>query len=117
MAFDGPPRLTSTMLVSALIRRVQASGGFATVIHRGDDMGGAILVECAHRGQRHMLLERATGLDGGDSWRIADADVAADINAHDQRIERRRSHDRDMWVIELDIADAARIAAETIGVS
>ena len=114
---NAPPRLTSAMLVSAMIRRVQAAGGFAVVVHRGDAQAGAILVECADRGQRHILLERTTSMDGADNWRIADDDVAADAAAHDRRIERRRASDADLWVIELDIADAARIATETIGVS
>ena len=109
------PRLTSAMLVSAMIRRVQAAGGFAAVLQRGDDQAGAILVECADRGATQLLLERATDLDGRDHWRMADADPARDADAYRQRLERRRASARDLWIIELDIADAARFAAETIG--
>lgn len=110
-----PPRLTSAMLVSALIRRVNAAGGFATVIHRGDDQAGAILVECADRGARDLLLERATGLDGSDGWRTMAMSEGGDAAALTERIARRRQSDPDLWVIELDIADAERFAAETIG--
>ena len=102
------------MLVSALIRRVQAAGGFATVLHRGDDSAGAVIVECAHRGERTLLLERATGLDGGDGWRAMPvADIADDV-AQADRLARRRRSDPDLWVVELDIAQAERFAAETI---
>lgn len=103
------------MLVSALIRRVQAEGGFATVLHRGDHQAGAIIVECAERGARTLLLERATGLDGRDGWRsMAMADPGDDA-AQAERLAKRRRSDPDLWVIELDIAEAERFAAETIG--
>lgn len=107
------PRLTSAMLVSALVRRVNAEGGFATVIHRGDAQAGAIMVECVDRGTRNLLLERSTGLDGGDGWRMVDAPLADEV-AYAERLDKRRRFDPDLWVIELDIADAERFAAETI---
>jgi len=103
------------MLVSALIRRVQNAGGFATVMARGDDAAGAILVECTHRGERQLIIERSTDLDGRDGWRVSDAAPAADPAASDARLARRRQQDRDLWIIELDIAEAERFAAETIG--
>lgn len=115
MTYVTPPRLTSAMLVSAMIRRVQAAGGFAAIIQRGDDQAGAIWVECADRGQTQLLLERTTGFDGTDQWRVADPDPAVDAERYRERMERRRRSDPDLWVVELDIVDAARFAAETIG--
>ena len=109
------PRLTSGMLASALIRRVQAEGGFATVIQRGDADAGAILIECVDRGVRHIVLERGASPDGRDGWRVAEADALADPVAVDARMAKRRTTDPDLWIIELDIADAERFAAETIG--
>lgn len=102
------------MLVSALVRRVNAAGGFAAVVHKGDAQAGAIMVECVDRGARHLLLERATGLDGSDGWRIVDVPLD-DEPAYAERIDKRRRFDADLWVVELDIADAERFAAETIG--
>ncbi len=110
---DAPPRLTSAMLVSALIRRVQAEGGFAAVLRRGDDGAGAILVECVQGGERRLMLERATGPDGRDAWRLLpEASSAAD---HAEKLNRRIRSDPDLWIVELDIAQAERFAAETIG--
>lgn len=105
------------MLVSAMIRRVQAAGGFAAILQRGDDQAGAIWVECADRGQAQLLLERATGFDGTDQWRIADPDPGRDAARYRDQMERRRRGDPDLWIVELDIADAARFAAETIGMT
>lgn len=103
------------MLVSALIRRVQSEGGFATVIRRGDDHAGAILIECVTRGQPDCLMERASDFDGRDHWRMVDPDPLIDGTAYQQRLERMRQSDPDLWIVELDIADAGRLAAETIG--
>lgn len=124
MTEDGPPRLTSVMLVSALIRRTQSAGGFAAVLHRGDDQAGAILVECGDRGRRQLLLERATDLDGHDGWRVVDAQPQASgspispgdvVDDYTNRIQRRIAQDADLWVVELDGADAPQIAREVIG--
>lgn len=107
-----PPRLTSAMLVSALLRRVQAAGGFGTVLRRGDAHAGAILVECLAAGERQLVLERTTGLDGRDGWRaLTTVECESD---HSSRIARRVQGDPDLWIIELDIAQAERFAAETI---
>jgi len=107
------PRLTSRMTVDALMRRVRAEGGFATVLARGDDMAGAVLLLCADRGEVKALLERTIDLDGHYRWTpCGPQDVEAD-SERDSYIERRRARDPDLWLIELDIADAERFAAET----
>ena len=43
-------RLTSAMLVGVLIRRAAAGAGFATVLVKGDEIRGGILIEAARRG-------------------------------------------------------------------
>lgn len=103
------------MLVSALCRHVQSQGGFATIIHRGDDMAGAVLIECVDRGQPQILLERATDFEGHEHWR--DTGLGANMldDAYRLWLEKRRKSDPDLWVIELDIADAARLTAEILG--
>lgn len=112
---DRAPRLTSAMLVSALIRRVQAEGGFAAVLHKGDGDAGAILIECADRGQPQLTLEQATGLDGRLAWRLVADRTDGDRAGHEERLQKRLRLDPDLWIVELDIAEAERFAAETIG--
>jgi hypothetical protein len=107
------PRLTSRMTIDALFRRVQAAGGFAAVLARGDEMAGAILLVCRERGAFKSLLERTVDLDG--SYRFTPCgpqDVESD-SERDSYIQRRRDRDRDLWLIELDIPDAERFAAES----
>ena len=77
----------------------------------------AAVIECADRGETQQLFERATGFDGQDQWRLADGDPSINPDAYRQRLDRRRQSDPDLWIVELDIADAARFAAETIGMA
>lgn len=105
------------MLASALIRRVQAAGGFAAVLHHGDDHAGAIMLDCVDRGRRLVMLERATDARGGDGWRAMPEPIDDDPAAIAAALDRRLRFDPDMWIIELDIPDAQRLAAETIAMS
>lgn len=107
-------RLTSTMLVSALIRRVNQAGGSAMVLARGDATAGAILILALERGAGPRFFERGIGPDGAAALiatgpRTLESDTEA--SAYWQR---RRSQDSDLWVVEVDIAAAERFAAETI---
>jgi len=107
-------RLSSDMLVGALIRQVEAAGGHAMVLAKGDKGAGAILVACAERGLVHALLERVPAIDGGHEMvRCGPAD-AGDSSAVSDYLLRRRKSDPDLWVVELDVAQAERFAAETI---
>lgn len=108
------PRLSSAMLVGALIRRVQAEGGHATVLAKGDAGGGAIVLACAERGRISGLLERILDRRGAYVWAPCGPRDSADPDGISQYLERRRARDPDIWIVELDIADAERFAAETI---
>ena len=106
------PRLSSEMLVSALVRRVQAEGGFATVLQRGDSMAGAVLLECVDRGVRNVILERSSRPDGKDGWHLVSI---TDAQKQVDWLTRRRDFDPDLWVVELDTPQAERFAAEILG--
>ena len=103
-------RLTSAMLVSALIRRVGAEGGNATVLAKGDPTEGAILLICMEKGIVWSVRERILDMTGAYSWTAVGPAGPA---ACDEYLERRRARDSDLWIVELDIANAERFAAET----
>lgn len=102
-------RLPSGLLVSALMRRIADAGGFATVLAKGDPDGGGVLVVATDRGGTERLLERGLGPDG----RTALIDSTPKDDPADYW-RRRRQRDPDLWVIELDIPQAERFAAETL---
>lgn len=107
------PRLTSRMIVDALLRKASQAGGFGAVLSRGDEGAGAVLVILAERGEVRLLVERSFDFVA-DSYRwqpIGPQDVESGASRASY-IQRRRAQDPDLWLIELDIADAERFAAE-----
>lgn len=107
-------RLPAHLLVSALVRRANQAGGFATVLARGDREAGAILLACSERGAPPFFLERGIGPDGKVQLVRSGPQDVADAEAGNAYWQRRRARDPDLWVIELDIADSERFAAATL---
>jgi hypothetical protein len=103
-------RLTSAMLVSALIRRVGAEGGNAAVLAKGDATAGAILLICMEKGVVQSVRERVLDRAGAYAWTAVGPAEPDERTAY---LERRRARDPDLWLVELDIANAERFAAET----
>lgn len=105
-------RLTSRFLIDLLIRKTAAAGGFATILAKGDDQSGTILVQCRHRDQDGPLLERRYDRDGLPYWEPTGPDGNQDPQAATSYCARRRASDPDLWLIELDIADAPQFVAD-----
>ncbi|HKX89372.1 MAG TPA: DUF1491 family protein [Sphingopyxis sp.] len=105
-------RLKSRFLVDLLLRRTEAAGGFATVLAKGDDTSGIILVQCSDRGEAGPLLERRFSPAGHYVWEAVGPDDPQDDESRANYRERRRKADPDLWIVELDIADAPRLVAE-----
>lgn len=106
------PRLATHVEVSALIRRVDAMGGAAAVLARGDRDAGSILISLTERGISKGLLERRPTLDGVSRWHCSDDMVSKTLEELTCYLTRRREYDPDLWVIELDIVGVERFAAE-----
>ena len=95
------------------MRRAAAEGDFATVIRKGDEDRGALLLLISERGRHAAALERILDLDGTYRWeRVGPADSAGSLEIGDF-LARRARFDEDFWAIEVDIADAERFIAET----
>lgn len=104
-------RATSELLMQALIRSVQAEGGFATVIHKGDAIAGAILVICTDSERHVRLFERQPNFSTGYTLSPIATQSWGNESEIIQYIDRRRHSDPDLWVVELDIAQGERFAA------
>lgn len=100
-------RLPSRMMVDLLMRSASAAGGFATLLARGDDHGGAILIQCRDRDGDGPLLERQ--FDG--QWQAVGPDPASSPADRADYVARRRRIDPDLWLVELDIAQAPQFVA------
>lgn len=108
-------RLPATLEATALMRRVESAGGFAMVAKRGDPDRGALILLIAERGAPVALVERRMGPDFHYDWVITARPQSANREKFRETIENSTRFDPDCWIIELDIADAERFIAETIG--
>ena len=108
-------RLATAVLVSALIRRAEQAGGSAMVLAKGDATAGGILLITIERGANPRFFERGLGPDGAAALIPSGPATLADDAEATAYWRRRRGQDSDLWVIELDIPDGERFAAETIG--
>lgn len=101
-------RLPAQLEVSGLIRAVQAEGGFATVLQKGEQDAGTLLIITTQGGQNSRLWERMPQLDGSRRFTCAKTQNIENKCEFEDYLNRRRQQDPDSWVIELDIADAER---------
>jgi len=108
-------RVTSAVLASALVRRVHQEGGTAAILAKGDATAGGILLLAYERGSNPRFFERGIGPSGEAALLASGPAALADEQAVTDYWQRRRRSDSDLWVIELDIAQAERFAAETMG--
>lgn len=102
------PRLPAHLEVGALIRRAHAEGGFASVLQKGEPDAGTILLVLTERGGNARVYERMPGADGTRSWHRSKAENPENKQEFYDWLDRRRAQDRDLWIVELDIADGER---------
>ena len=110
-------RLPAHIEAAALIRRVQAEGGFATVVQKGEADAGTILVVLCENGMNSRIYERMPDLDGTRKWHRSKVEDAENKQEFNQYLTRRREQDRDLWIIELDIVQAERFIGLPTGQS
>jgi hypothetical protein len=108
-------RVTSAIMVSALVRRVNQQGGSAMVLAKGDPTAGAILLITYEKAANPRFFERGIGPDGEAALVASGPSAIADESEVSAYWKRRRDRDSDLWVVELDIAQAERFIAETMG--
>jgi hypothetical protein len=92
----------------AVIRAVQAAGGFATVLHRGEPDAGSLLIVLTQNDVNSRLYERMPSLSGGREWVCARQQDAENPHEFGEYLDRRSRQDPDLWIIELDIAHGER---------
>lgn len=109
------PRPAAGLLVSALVRAVEAAGGGGMVLAKGDATAGAILLATANRGRATGLYERTLGPDGRYGWTRTGPAAPDDAEAVAAWTARRRRADPDLWIVELDHADPLPLATALLG--
>jgi hypothetical protein len=106
-------RLPAHLEVAALIRRTQAEGGFATVIQKGEREAGTLLLVMCENDTKARTYERMPTADGGREWTRTKVQEPENKEEFNQYLTRRAAQDRDLWIIELDIAQGERLIGLT----
>lgn len=106
-------RLPAHLEVSAMIRAVEAAGGFAAVLQKGERSGGTILVVLAEKGANLRLFERMPALDGNRKWTCVRSQDTDNKDEFTNYLARRKGQDPDLWIIELDIVNGERFIVST----
>lgn len=104
-------RLPARLEAAAIMRLAESQGGFATVLARGGDEGGTILLAILCRGEPAALLERMPSADGSRNYVAVKTQALENAQEFSAYCERRARQDSDLWVIEVAIDDWPRFAA------
>ncbi|GAW41303.1 hypothetical protein SH203_01707 [Brevundimonas sp. SH203] len=105
--------LSSDLWVSALIRRAQIEGAYATVVKKGDDRAGSVIVKAYDTSTRTArLFTEAFGPDGDRLWiQPVTSDSESELDAY---IARQRGYDPDLWVVEIEDKQGRHFITETV---
>ncbi|GAA0190807.1 hypothetical protein QOZ96_002906 [Brevundimonas nasdae] len=105
--------LSSDLWVSALIRRAQLEGAYATVVKKGDDRAGSVIVKAYDTSTRTAkLYTEAFGQDGDRLWiQPVTSESESELDAY---ITRQRGYDPDLWVVEIEDRQGRHFITEKV---
>jgi hypothetical protein len=106
-----PREIPAHIWVSALLRRATGAGAYATIVHRGDEDRGDVLVKVTHARGEARLYAPAFNPEGPTAFERLGAEDEAGVDA---LIAKRRSADRDLWVIEIEDREGRHFLTENV---
>lgn len=95
-------RLKSEFWVQACIRRANLAGSVVTVVRRGDADSGSLLIKINRFSAGCEILVETRDPDGALAWFRGTGPSAVDEATADTYLERSRSRDPDIWIIEIE---------------
>lgn len=98
-------RITTDLWVSALMRRVFGTGGFAAVIQRGAAEAGAVFIVTRDRMGTVRLYgpapQMSYDMSRPDERFFCATEIRDERDAND-RLERQKRFDPDIWIVEVE---------------
>ena len=104
-------RLKSEIQASALLRRAQAAGAFATVLRRGDNDAGALHVVVRTPDGFARLYSPIRNMAGERAWLPTETLPERDIDA---RCAKMGERDPDIWVVEVEDREGRHFLVEPV---
>ena len=95
-------RLPTELWVKAHLRRCIAEGVPATIVKRGEKMGGLLLLKLTLGSDACRLLSQTRDLEGRQAWLPALKGEIVQERDADAYIERASKRDPDLWVMEIE---------------
>ncbi|NOC47162.1 MULTISPECIES: DUF1491 family protein [unclassified Ruegeria] len=103
-------RLTAEFWVHAYLARLRFQDIPAYVVAHGDDTAGAVLVKLNTLNGQAVAFQRSFDLMSGErKWVELSSGLEGDV---DQAIQRQRSFDPDLWVIEVEDRQGRHLLGE-----
>src|SRR3546814_8368463 len=87
-------RLPAHLEVGGLIRMIEAAGGFASVLAKGEKDAGTVFILTMYRGEGAVLFERMPQLDGSRPFIAAKRQNDENPPEISEYLERRRSEEQ-----------------------
>lgn len=100
-------RIATHIWVGAKLRQCSAAGIPATVVHRGERMGGTVMVKIYRAGVGCRLMGQMRDLDGRLNWYKAHKEEQVSEAEADALIARAIGRDPDLWVVEVETRDGS----------
>lgn len=96
-------RLQAHVEIAAILKLAASLGGFATVLAKGEQDAGTILLVTMSRGKSARLFERMPQLDGTRSFVLTKEQDVDDTGEFSEYLVRRSRQDPDTWIVEVDV--------------
>ncbi|WP_022694546.1 DUF1491 family protein [Ponticaulis koreensis] len=108
-------RLPTWLWVDALMRRASLGGAFGYVAAKGDKERGDAIVKVARLDGRAALFVRSPlSMDSPSFDWLPNAGEWAEEREIDELIQRRRSYDPDLWVVEIEDREGRHFLTEAV---
>lgn len=104
--------LATDIWVSALLKRVELAGSFATIAKKGDARAGAVIVKVLNLRTRDAYVLREAQSGEETLWmRPVETVNEPDVDAY---IERQLKFDPDLWVVEIEDKEGRHFLTEVV---
>ena len=105
--------LSTDLWVSALIRRAELAGAFATVARKGDPRAGTVIVKAFDTSNRRArLYSEAFGPDGERLWmQPVESEFESEL---DDYLRRQIRYDPDLWIVEIEDREGRHFITEKV---
>ncbi|HIJ37666.1 MAG TPA: DUF1491 family protein [Rhodospirillaceae bacterium] len=96
------PRLKAKIWAQALLRAAAAQGMMATLLRKGDEDAGTVLIKQNLQGTGFRVLTPIRDGDGGKAWLPGTGPLPVEDPVAEAYILRQIERDRDLWILEIE---------------